>query len=129
MNQSPISNPFDDDEGHTRGVRLSLLGAALLLCLGFSWLGFLQYQVDAISIFNRYFPSPTVTLTPTQTPVPSITPTPSRTPTVTPTQPPTRTPTPHVLLTPSNEEPVFEDAFDSNTHGWLAYYASGNVVS
>ena len=59
MNNYPTNNPFDDDEAQTRSVRLAILSIVILFCCAFSFFGFRQLQTDPISLYNRYFPSPT----------------------------------------------------------------------
>lgn len=82
-----------------------------------------------ISIYNGYFPSPSSTFTRTPTSIPSITPTPTRTLTPTLTLTSTLTSTPHVLITPSNSESIWEDSFASNALGWDTYYANDSTLS
>jgi len=87
MNQSPISNPLDDEESYTRSVRLAILGFGLLVCLGISALGFMRNSNEFVSLYDRYFPSPTLTSTPappltatnTSAPTETFTPTPNLT--------------------------------------------------
>jgi len=91
MNQSPISNPFDDEESYTRSVRLAILGVGLLVCLGISALGFMRNPSQFVSLYNRYFPTPTLT----STPAPTLTATNTSVPTA------TFTPTPNLTATQS----------------------------
>ena len=91
MNQSPISNPFDDEESYTRSVRLAILGVGLLVCLGISGLGFMRDPSQFVSLYNRYFPTPTLT----STPAPTLTATNTSVPTA------TFTPTPNLTATQS----------------------------
>ena len=122
MNNSPISNPFDDDEAYTRNIRLGLLGIALLMCCGFSIFGYTQYQTNLVSLYETYFPSPTATATKTKIPTPSNTPTSTNTLTPTITHTPTLTYTPHALIPAPAGAAILEDSFDSNDQGWHDFY-------
>ncbi|HEY5731229.1 MAG TPA: hypothetical protein VIS72_14340 [Anaerolineales bacterium] len=123
MDQTPIFNPFDEDEkSGSRPILWAMLGMAALCCGVIFAAAFVYFQPDAKSLFAQYFPSPT--------------PTPSRTPTSTPTNTstPTKTPTPTPNLTAtvqvrnamsavenalSNWKVVLTDTFDSDTNLWL----------
>ena len=129
MHKKPSIIPVDDDEAHTRSVRLALLGIALLLCAGFSVFGLFPGWSDAISMYNQFFPSPTQA--PTRTPTQS--------PTVTSTATNTPTPTPNLTVTAevlqatesalsylatarnaaNNWNEILSDPFDSNQNYWL----------
>ena len=130
MNNYPTNNPFDDDEAQTRSVRLAILSIGILFCCAFSFFGFRQLQTDPISLYNRYFPSPTSTTTRTATPTLTSTTTPTNTATTTITLTRTPTPTatvPFVLVSPSGSVSVFEDSFESNRNGWVNYYGNNTA--
>lgn len=132
MDNNPIGNPFDDDEAQTRNVRLAILSIGILLCCGFSIFGFQQLQTDPISLYNRYFPSPTSTTTRTATPTLTRTTIPTNTATATITLTSTPTPTatiPFVLVSPSGDGNIFEDRFESNRNGWVKYFFRTNTAS
>jgi hypothetical protein len=124
--------PVDGTAG-ARGIKLSLLGAALAFLCMFFLLMFSWFQPDQLSLSDRYFPSPTATstrtptLTPTPTFTPSLTPTLTNTPTKTPSQTPTITPTPHVLIAPPEGITVVQETFEHSTHFWDPYYGNNTV--
>lgn len=122
MDKEPITISLDD-EAHTRNVRLALLGIALLLCGGLSVFGVFQYRSKAISMYNRYFPSPTPT--PSRTATPTATNTPTPTPNFTATAEAAQA-TDIALaylataeITSKNWKVIQSDTFDSNTNNWL----------
>src|SRR6476659_3140575 len=84
MNQSPISNRLDDEESFTRGFRLAMVGLGLLVCLGISALALMRNQTGFVSLYNRYFPTQTLTSTPAPTLTATLTTTPTATFTSTP---------------------------------------------
>ncbi len=128
MKQSPISNPFDDEEAYTRNFRLAILGFGLLVCLGISALGFMRYQTEFVSLFDRYFPTPTVT----PTPAPTLTATRTSTPTATYTPTPNLTATESAFIMTSTAQAfqstatdvaekwqeILSEPFDNNNNNW-----------
>ena len=139
MDNSPISNnPFDDDESYTRNVRLGILGFALLMCCAFSAFGLIVYQTNIISLYDRYFPTPTRTATPTATFTPTITSTPTATSTPTPNLTATRdfqsTNTALAFqATATNAvsewQEIFSETFDENGHGWVEHTIDTEFVN
>lgn len=117
-----MSSIPDKQENPTKRLySLSLLGAAFAgVCILFS-VAFIWFQPDQLSLSDRYFPSPTATLTPTKTATPTATNTPTKTPTPIPTL------TPHVLIAPPNGITVLEEKFDTNAHDWDKYYSNNSV--
>ncbi len=137
MDESPISNPFDNDDKdinrntlddqYTSGRPLvwALLGVVVIGCGVFLIAAFLYFQPDTKALYAQYFPSPTST--------------PSRTPTPTPTNTPT--PTPNFTATAlaiqatgtalayqatlenaeNNWKVIVSDTFDSNSNDWLVH--------
>jgi hypothetical protein len=95
----------------------------ILFMFAFGW-----FEPDRLSLSDRYFPSPTATVTSTITPTPTLTPTRTLRPTQTSTPTATITPTPHVLITPPGGETVFEERFDSNEQDWYAYFTNNTVL-
>jgi len=127
MKQSPFSNPIDDEESFTRGFRLSILGLGLVFCLGISALGLLGNRTRFVSIYNRYFPTPTNTATP----APTLTSTRTTTPTNTFTSTPNLTATESIvrmtgtaLAFQSSAQAadqwteVFSESFNDNSWSW-----------
>ena len=115
VNMSEQENPA------RRLYALSLLGAAFAgICILF-FFSFIWFQPDQLSLSDRYFPSPTATLTHTPTLTPTFTPTTTQTPT------PTSTPTPHAYLTPPDGVSVLEETFDSNARRWDTLYSNNTV--
>lgn len=123
MNETPISNPFDEDEkAGRRPVVWAMLGL-VAMCCGVVFAGAIfWFKPDAQSLMDQYFPSPTAT--PTQTP--------TSTPTNTPSPTSTSTPTPNWTATMQAENAhatadsavngwkvVLADTFDSNENNWL----------
>ena len=117
-----------EEETSGRTLVWFLLGVAALGCGLLFALAFLFFKPDAQALVDQYFPSatPTPSITPTSTP--TIKPTPTLTPTKTLTPTLTMTPTPHVLITPPQEETVFNETFDANERKWYGYY-DGNKVT
>lgn len=128
MNQSPISNPFDDEESYTRSVRLAILGFGLLVCLGISALGFMRNQTEFVSLYNHYFPTQTITLTS----APTLTATDTSTPTATFTSTPNLTASASAFQTTSTAlafqstvtsaaqewQTILSEPFDNNQDNW-----------
>jgi hypothetical protein len=117
MNESPISNPFDEDErSGRRPIFWAILGVTAM-CLGITFAGaFFYLQPDVNSLYAQYFPSATVTA--------------SSTPVLTATNAPT--PTPNWIATAQVENAFaaaedaasawdvsLADTFDSNDNNWL----------
>jgi len=130
MNNTPISNPFDEDEKANRRPILWLVLGLAAMCCGVLIAGALFYfKPDPQALVAQYFPSvtPTASSTPTRTP----TPLPTATSTSTPT--PDLTATAEILqVTESaiafqatatdaagNWRVVLTDTFDSNKNKWL----------
>jgi hypothetical protein len=123
MDETPISNPFDEDErSGSQPIVWALLGIVAIGCGVIFAIALFYFQPDAKSLYAQYFPSPTVT--------PSRTPT--STPTLTPTATSTSTPTPNMTVTiqVQNAQSTAEnalsswkiirtDTFDSNKNNWL----------
>lgn len=128
MKQSPISNPFDDEEAYTRNFRLGMFGFGLFVCLGISVLGFMRYQTEFVSLFEQYFPTPTVT----PTPAPTLTATRTSTPTATYTPTPNLTATESAFIATSTAlafhstatgvaeqwQEILSEPFDNNNSHW-----------
>jgi hypothetical protein len=128
MDNTPIYNPFDNDEAQTRNVRLALVGLTLLVCCVFSAFVFIRNQTEFVALYDRYFPTPTGTATPT----PTLTATHTSTPTA------TFTPTPNLTATQSAARitntalafqltatqaagqwpEIFSEPFDNNNNHW-----------
>ena len=117
MDETPISNPFDEDEkAGRRPILWATLGMAAACC-GVVFAGALFYfQPNAEALYAQYFPSPTAT--PSRTPVPTATHTPTATPNMTAT------------AQVQNAEAMIENAltswniihmdpFDSNEYNWV----------
>ena len=128
MNQSPISNPVDDEESSTRSFRLAMLGCGFLVFLGLAVFVFLRNQAEYISMYERYFPTPTLTTTP----VPTLTATRTFTPTATFTATPNRTATQAAAIATDTAlvfestatgaadqwQPVMNESFDNSNGNW-----------
>lgn len=128
MKQSPNSNPFDDEEAYTRNFRLAILGFGLFLCLGISALGLMRNQTEFISLYEQYFPSPTIT----STPAPTLTATHTSTPTATYTPTPNLTATQSAFISTSTAmafrstttalaeqwQEILSEPFDNNNNNW-----------
>jgi hypothetical protein len=147
MDESPISNPFDEEEEKNsqpsyysegmnpmdsdtsgRGLVWLMLGVAAMGCGLLIAAGLIFFRPDAQALYDQYFPSPTATSTPTATPTRTITPTPTRSPTPTQSLTPTITPTPHTLITPSHGETIFEETFANNDREWESFYSDSSAV-
>jgi hypothetical protein len=130
MNDTPISNPFDEDEKASRQPILwAMLGFAAICCGVLIAGAFFWFKPDPQALIAQYFPSTTSTAssTPTRTPTPSATATETSTPT------PNLTATAEILqVTESaiafqstatsvagNWKIILADAFDSNKNKWL----------
>lgn len=130
MNETPISNPFDEDEKADRRPILWAALGLLAMCCGVAVAAALFWlRPNPQALIAHYFPSATATAsaTPTRTPTPLPTATPSSTPT------PNFTATAEVLqvtetvvafeATATNAadtwEIVLTDTFDSNKNKWL----------
>ena len=129
MDETPISNPFDEDEkAGRRPILWAVLGIAVACC-GAVFVGALFYfQPDAKSLYAQYFPSPT--------PLPSATAVPSQTPLPTATNIPTSTPNITATVQAQNAQAAMErvlgnwnilhtDSFDSNDYEWLEDTSDG----
>jgi Domain of Unknown Function (DUF1080). len=128
MKQSPISNPFDDEEAYTRNFRLAILGFGLFICLGITALGFMRNQTEFISLYEQYFPSPTVT----PTPAPTLTATRTSTPTATYTPTLNLTATQSAFISTNTAmafrstttalaeqwQEILSEPFDNNNNNW-----------
>lgn len=115
--------PADEVPGR-RPVKLGLLSAGFAsICVLFLAM-FSFFQPDQLSLSDRYFPSPTATLTATPTSTPTLTPTRTPRPTPTNTLPPSLTPTAYLLLSPLEGETVVEDTFETNALGWSSSYSN-----
>lgn len=129
MDETPITNPFDEDEKAGRRPILWVIFGLVAMCGGILIAAALVFfQPDFKSLYAQYFPSPT--LTPSSTPMATSTST--QTPTFTPTATRTPTPTPNMTATAqvqnaqatvesvqTNWKVVRMDAFDSNVNNWL----------
>jgi len=109
----------------TRPQNIAALAAFVLtLCILFI-AAFMGFQPDHLSLSDRYFPSPTATLTRT----PTSTSTPTSTPTKTPTPTATVTSTPDALLTAiSQGSAIIEDNFETNDNDWEGFYPNNTVA-
>lgn len=117
MNDSPISNPFDEDERSGRRPILWAILGVTAICLGVVAAGALFYfQPDAKSLYAQYFPSATPTAS--STPAPTATNTPTPTPNLTATAQ-----VENALAAANNAannwEAILTDTFDSNDNNWL----------
>lgn len=124
--------PLDRGTG-SRMLKLALLGATFVsLCVLFL-LMFDGFQPDQYSLSDRYFPSPTVTISRTPTLTPTVTITPSPTLTLTPSFTPTptltstTTPTPHLGLAAPQGVEVLNDTFETNAGGWSPFFPYNTV--
>jgi hypothetical protein len=122
-----------DKRTDTRSLQLASLGVAfVILCLLFN-LMYNWFQPDQLSLSDRYFPSPTATITRTPTFTPTITLTPTLTPTRTPTPTPTDTPVPTITptaflwVTPPAGVNIIEETFDPYLGNWEAHYSSNTL--
>jgi hypothetical protein len=107
-----------------RPTKLGLLSAGFVtMCILFLAM-FSFFQPDQLSLSDRYFPSPTATLTGTPTSTPTLTPTRTPRPTPTNTLPPSLTPTAYLLLQPLEGVTVVKDTFESNTLGWSPFFSN-----
>jgi len=117
MDETPISNPFDEDEkSGRRPILWALLGIAAACC-GIVFAGALFYfQPDAKSLYAQYFPSSTPT--PSRTPLPTATSTPTPTPNLTATVQ-VQNAQSKVENALSEWDIIHTDSFDSNEYNWL----------
>jgi hypothetical protein len=130
MNDTSFSNPFDNDDKANRGTILLVSLGVVLLCCGFFAVGALLWlKPDPQALIAQYFPSTTLTASPTLT----RTPTPVSTSTNTPSPTPNLTATAEIVQvtdtaaafqsTATNAagtwNVVLTDAFDSNKNKWL----------
>lgn len=112
MDNSPISNPFDEDEKRGRRPILWAIFGLVAMCGGIMIAAALVFfQPDFKSLYGQYFPS--------STPPPTSTPAPTATPNW------TATAQIQDALTfaedaSNNWELVLEDTFDNNDNLWLA---------
>lgn len=117
MDNTPITNPFDEDE---KAGRRPLIWAALgliAMCLGISFVAAIFYfQPDAKSLMDQYFPSATSTAS--RTPMPTATNTPTPTPNWTATA---QAQDAQAIAenAANNWEIVMSDTFDTNDNDWL----------
>jgi hypothetical protein len=117
MNESPISNPFDQDERlGRRPIFWAVLGLTAI-CFGILFAGaFFYLQPDVNSLYAQYFPSATSTA--------SSTPAPTATNTPTPTPNWTATAQVENAFTAAEDavstwDVILADTFDSNDNNWL----------
>jgi len=117
MNETPISNPFDEDERSNRRPILWVMLGLTAVCGGVVFAGAIfWFKPDMQSLAGQYFPS--VTPTASSTPLPTATNTP--------------TPTPDLTATAQIENAIataegaantwhviLADTFDSNDNDWL----------
>jgi len=112
MDNSPIANPFDEDEKRGRRPIIWATLGLLAMCFGVSIVAAIYYyQPDLESLKGQYFPSSTPP--PTSTPMPTATPNWTATAKI------------QNALTAAedaanNWELVLEDTFDNNDNLWLA---------
>lgn len=112
MDNSPISNPFDEDERRGRRPLVWAAVGLIAMCLGVSFVGAIYYfQPDAKSLISQYFPS--------STPPPTSTPAPTATPNWTATAQIQDALSAAEDAT-NNWELVLADTFDNNDNIWLA---------
>ena len=112
MDQSPITNPFDEDEKAGRRPLVWAAVGLIAMCLGVSFVGAIYYfQPDAKSLISQYFPS--------STPPPTSTPAPTATPNWTATAQIQDALSAAEDAT-NNWELVLADTFDNNDNIWLA---------
>ena len=123
MDQSPITNPFDEDEKSGRRPILWAIFGLVAMCGGLIIAAALVYfQPNFKSLYGQYFPSPTLTPSRTPTSTPSLTPTATQTPTPTPNM----TATAQVQNAQATAENILSrwtvirtDTFDTNANNWL----------
>jgi hypothetical protein len=112
MDNSPISNPFDEDEKRGRRPIIWAALGLIAMCLGVSFVAAIYYfQPDAKSLISQYFPS--------STPPPTSTPAPTATPNWTATAQIQDALSAAEDAT-NNWELVLADTFDNNDNIWLA---------
>ena len=117
MNESPISNPFDEDERAGRRPIFWAILSLTAMCLGIVFAGaFFYLQPDVNLLYAQYFPSAT----------PTVTSTPQPTATNTPTPTPNWTATAQIEKAFASAENaastwrvILADTFDSNDNNWL----------
>lgn len=106
MNQTPISNPFDEDErGGRRPIAWVILGLGILCSLGFFMIFVYAYKPNPQDLVNRFFPSPTPDLHATAQVIQA-----------------TETATARQALVENaanNWDVILTDMFDSNENNWL----------
>jgi len=114
MNETPVLNPFDEDEKTGRQpVFWFILGLGGICLFGYLMLIVYLYKPNPQVLISQYFPSPTVT--PTRTLIPTSTSLPTTTPDV-------------FLTSVSQMDPVFKDDFSSNRYIWLTHYDNNTVL-
>jgi hypothetical protein len=126
-------NPFDQEKPRSPLITLAILGVGLAGCCIVFIGAFILFKPDQLSLVERYFPSPTATLTSTPTPTPTLTPTP--TPNLTATQQVIRSTATaqaiQALATDSiSQWPVLlSDPFDANKNNWILGINDGEYAS
>jgi hypothetical protein len=130
MDESPISNPFDEDEKRGRQPVIWVALGLIVVCCGIITVAgaVFWFTSDTQALAGRYFPSPTATFTSAPTSTPTLTPTPTNTPTPTPNSTATAIAvqaTDTALAYQATAESAAEnwkviltDTFDSNKNDW-----------
>lgn len=118
MNETPISNPFDEDQKTGRRPIIWAMLGLIAMCCGVSFVAAIYYfQPDAKSLMDQYFPSSTPP--PSSTPMPTATDIPTPTPNWTATAQVQNAQTTFENAA-SNWEIIIADTFDNNDNNWLA---------
>lgn len=105
-----------ESKSRSRTIGFFLLGAAFAgICLLFIS-AFIWFQPDQLSLSDRYFPSPTATITPSPTLTPTSTLTPTPTPNLTATVQAFETTATSVV---SQWIVLLSDTFDANENQWM----------
>src|SRR5512141_3328742 len=116
MNDTSVSNPFDeDDKANRRMILLVSLGVLVLCCGVFAVGAFLWFKPDPQALIAQYFPSST----PTESPTPTQTPTPIATVTNTPSPTPNLTATSEILQV-TNTAVAFQSTATNAAGTWRA---------
>ena len=132
MDNNIGTNPFEEEKSKPPLIPLTILGMGLVGCCVVFIAAFIFFKPDQLSLSDRYFPSPTATLTPTQTSTPTLTPTP--TPNLTATQQVIRSTATaqaiQILATDSISQwsVLLSDTFDSNENNWATGFDQSDRV-
>ena len=126
MDNSPITNPFDEDEKTgRRPIVWAMLGLAAMCCGLAFVVAIFYFQPDAQSLIDQYFPSATPTAS--STPVSTATNTPTSTPNWTATAQVENAET--AMNEATNWDVVLADTFDTNENDWLTESSDDEYAS